>query len=200
MATTRFPGARPLTAEEREALGWPAEPAGVDTVRSLSGEPRQWSKYGSNEPLWYYGSGRAVIETAEGGYFDTTVWRGTEAKTAEEATEKARKAALRQAEHSRRFYRLSAQWDRTVEAMAASNKRGRLGEGWTLEDHHRPVIGEHVRIWAHGGFRTGIVVETTRGRGITVAYATPASPRDTHFTKTTKYAVSTGVRRMSQGD
>ena len=192
-----------LTREERATLGWPEEAAGVDTIRTPAKAREAYGRWrnGVHEARrGFYPQGPVIVETAEGEYrsehlYGLRVLLDTE----EEAIERGNKQALKQVAASRRARALHARWDRTVSAMAAGNKRGRIGRGFTLEDHHRPVEGEHVRVWAHGGYRTAIVVETTKGRGVTVAYATPSSPQDVHLTKTTKYAVSTDVRPMSLG-
>jgi hypothetical protein len=210
MTAQTWHGARVLTAEERAAFGWPEEPAGVDTIRTpataVADTYGRWEKgpdgqYQHSAPRGFYPRGPVTVETAEGGASVEHLYlhRGGALDTEEQAVEKGNRQALKQVAASRRHWEIADRWDAVATRMAAGNKRGRIGEGWTLEDHHRPIVGEHVRIWAHGGYRTAVVVETTKGRGVTVVYATPSSPLDVHQTKTTKYAVSTGARPISMG-
>lgn len=190
-----------VTPEERAALGLPEEAPEVPTLHRRAIREGSWQRYGDGTTgYWAYGS--AVIDLPDGTIRLVSAHPRTHGRGADspaEAVANWEQAIWRDVVAHDVWREREERWGRTIEAMAAGNRRGRIGDGWTLGEHHRPVIGEHVRIWAHGGYRTAIVVETTKGRGIVAGYATPSNPTDHHYTKTTQYAVATGARPMSMG-
>jgi hypothetical protein len=190
-----------VTAEERAALNLPEEAPEVPTLHARGMRVTSWQRYGDGT-TGYTAHGGGVIDLPDGtirlvSAYNRTRGRGPDSEA--EAVAAWEQAIWRDAVAHDEWVDREARWGRTIEAMAAGNRRGRLGEGWTLADHHRPVIGEIVRHWAHGGYRAGVVVDVTKGRGVVIGYATPSNPNDHHYTKTTKYAVSTGIRPMALG-
>jgi hypothetical protein len=193
-----------VTAEERAALGLPAEAPEVPT---LHGEPTvgTYDRYGlpagHPERTGYYAYGAAHLDLPDGTVrFEHGSRRNSRTIHTSEASAVAawEQAVWANAVASDTHREREERWGPTITAMAASNARKPLG-GWSLNLDRKAVVGETVLVWGFGGYRYAIVVETSKGRGIVAAYATPASPRDHRYTKTTKYAQHPGQVLLNQG-